>query len=445
MKTTRGARTNRRRFLRGAGGAMLALPLFASLTGRGNAAPPAPPKRIVFFYLPQNETADFMPSGSGTSFSLSGTYLEALQPFKEKLVVYHNLRGTSGHNEGHSECLTGFPNVYPEWKPTQGPSIDQLIAGRLAGQTPLPSLEMSVAATRYSSTDGGTISWTASGLSVPPVNDPRAAFERVFGPVGPEPDDPDDPAEVRRRTLSLSLLDALIDDCRSLQRELSAEERRLLDAHLSLFRDQERRIKTAVPLSCDDPGNPPPVTHLEEWDPGHWPTKVREFMDITVSAFRCDATRVATLLFGMSGDSTALPWAGFDEDFHTIAHRDTSAWREGHFQVRTWQMEQIAYFLGQLDSTPDGDGTLLDNTVVCCLPELGYLASGAGDNSHHRDNVAGVLIGGCGGYLKTGQLVDLGQQRYANLLLTLVHAMGYEDTSSVGVAGNKVLTRLVSG
>src|SRR4051794_8221185 len=89
--------TTRRRFLHGAGGAMLALPLFASLMRRGIAAPPAPPKRIVFVYLPQNETMDFMPSGSGTSFSMTGSYLESLEPHKKQVIVYQNLLGSSGH------------------------------------------------------------------------------------------------------------------------------------------------------------------------------------------------------------------------------------------------------------------------------------------------------------------------------------------------------------
>src|SRR5262249_41007123 len=140
-------------------------------------------------------------------------------------------------------------------------------------------------------------------------------------------------------------------------------------------------------------------------------------------------------------------WLGNDEDFHTVAHESNKGEFQHHFSVRKWENSQIALLAKSLADAPDpsGSGSLLDNTTIVCLPELGLIT--AADEQHSREGpkgVGGVIIGSCGGFFKTGRAVDLGGTSYHNLLLTLVHAMGYTDVTSVGAKGTTVLTALSS-
>lgn len=432
----------RRRFLRGVGGITLGLPFLGSLAApSGRAQPPAAPKRLIVLYMPQNETEDFLPTGSGRSFSLGGTYIEPLAAFRERMIVLRGLDGMSGHQGGHTECLTGWPQG-EVFRPSRGPSICQLIADRLRDEVSLPYLGTTVQSARGANSNSGTIAWTADGLPVPPIYSPRVAFERVFGPVGGAMTTDDEAA--RLRALEASLLDGLMDDYRRLEVRLSASDRRLLDAHLTLLREEERRLQGgAGAITCDGGGMESPVYDEPEWSSGHWPTKIRHNIDIAVRALACGSTRVATLMFGQAQEGGVPDELGVTENFHDIAHRAVSGARELHFRVREWQAEQVAYLLESLDAVEEGDGTLLDHTVVAWLPELGLWESTREGNSHSRAEVPALLVGSCAGYFDTGQLVDLGGRSYHDLLLTLVHAMGYEDVPQIGETGTSVLTHLV--
>src|SRR5882672_2432145 len=168
----------RRALLRGAGGAILTLPFLPSLERRARAATAT--KRIVFIYYPQNETEGMLPKGA--DFSLTGTYLEPLQPYANKVTVFYGAKGAHGHQGGHSECLTGWPSpTFDSWAPTKGPSIDQLIADRMGNVTPMPSLQLTLQSKQRASSNDGTISWTSAGLAIPPLHDPYLAFMKVFG------------------------------------------------------------------------------------------------------------------------------------------------------------------------------------------------------------------------------------------------------------------------
>src|SRR5262249_34727042 len=156
---------------------------------------------------------------------------------------------------------------------------------------------------------------------------------------------------------------------------------------------------------------------------------------------------IATMMFGFSGDSNHHAWLGNDEDFHTVAHESNKAEFQHHFSVRKWEISQVALLASSLAAIPDasGSGTLLDNPTIVCLPELGLIT--AADEAHSREGpkgVGGVIIGDCGGFFKTGQVVDFGGSSYHNLLLTFVRAMGYNDVMSVGSKGTSVLTQLLA-
>jgi hypothetical protein len=432
----------RRTFLRGASGAILTLPFLSSLERGAEAA--AAVKRMVFIYYPQNETEGMLPMTSGGPLSLVGSYLEPLEPYASKLTVFYGAKGAHGHQGGHSECLTGWPSQsFESWAPTQGPSIDQLMADRIGNATPLPSLQLTLQSKQRASSNDGTISWTSAGLAIPPLHDPYLAFNKVFGGMTGASNDA---AVARQRALKTSLLDHLIADHTRVNARLNPADRRLLDAHLELLRQEEIKIQNTVPFSCTAP-MAPPNTKPPDYSDGYWPDKAPQHIGVMVGALRCDATRIASMMFGMSGESNHHAWLGNDEDFHTVAHESNKAEFQHHFSVRKWEVSQVASLAASLAAIPDasGSGTLLDNTTIVCLPELGLIT--APDEAHSREGpkgVGGVIIGSCGGFFKTGQVVDLGGTSYHNLLLTLVHAMGYTDVSSVGSKGNTVLTQLLA-
>ncbi|MEM9189570.1 MAG: DUF1552 domain-containing protein [Myxococcota bacterium] len=429
---------SRRQFLRSAAGFTLGLPFLRSAAG---AQPTAAPKRLITLYMPNNETEGFMPTGSGRSFSLVGSYLEAFEPYKDRLLLLHNLRGKHGHQNGHCENLTGFGGN-TDFSARGGPSICQLIAARQQGEVAVPFLGMGLLSARRSSSNSGTSAWSADGLPIPLDYEPRVAFERVFGPIGGTPTTPDD-AE-RRRNLQRSLLDELMEDYRALDSQLGVEDRRLLDAHLSLLRDEERRLQSNVlEIGCETELSPPPESDTPDWSSGDKLEKLEHFIRITARAVACDATRVATLFFGMAQSGGLVSQAGVNEDFHDIAHRAVPNAAALHFQVRAFDAAQVATLIQALDAIPEGDGTVLDHSIVAWLPELGLWESTRSGNSHSRSNVPALLIGGGGGFLDTGRVVDLQQAAYPRLLLTLVHAMGLTDVTRVGDGGDAILSELI--
>jgi hypothetical protein len=434
-------KATRRMFLRGAAGAVLAVPMLGRFEGR-RAIGAAPTKRIVFVYIPQNETDGMLPK---SGFSLAGTYLEPLAPYAAKTTVIYGAKGASGHQGGHSEHLTGFPSPsFESWAPTQGPSIDQLIATRMGNVTTMPSLHLTLQSKERASRNDGTISWTASKLAVPPMSDPYQAFLKVFG--NPTGANPTDAAAARQRALKTSVLDALMADYGRVNKKLDASDRLLLDEHLTLLRQQEQKLATMPSFSCSMPGTAPPNRNPPSYDSGNWPQKSPEQIGVLTSALRCDATRVATFMLGFSQETTPHSWAGNDTDFHTVAHDSNKPnYFNNHFLVRKWQYGQVAALAQSLAAAPDpsGSGTLLDSTTIVCMSELGLIT--AADEAHSRAGVKGVgavIIGDAGGFFKPGRVVDLGGTSYHNLLLTLVHAMGYTDVAKVGSQGTTVLTAL---
>lgn len=427
-------RHSRRTFLRGLAGSALALPAFRSL----GQAPATAPKRFISVYMPQNETDDFLPATTGRNFSFEGTYLEAFEPYKDRCIVIKNMQGKHGHQGGHAEHLTGFGGT-SDSRPLGGPSICQLIAGRYAEEVPVPFLGTVSGSERHSGANGNTTAWTADALPIPAIYEPRVAFERVFGPVGGMAGN--DGSESRRRSRRRSLLDNLLEDYRRLEGRLSSEDRRLLDEHASLIRDQERALQTApMSIDCDSLPGAPPETETPTWSSGDVVAKNQHYMDITARAFACDLVRVSTMIF--MGMNHGVGLSG--PQFHDVAHQAVPDAAAQHFAVRAFTAEQLLRLIRALDSIVEGDGTALDNTVILWAPELGLWESGRPGNSHLRNQVPALLIGGCGGFFDTGQFVDLEGVAYPRLLLTVVHAMGLTDVTAVGDGGDALIPQLIA-
>jgi hypothetical protein len=290
--------------------------------------------------------------------------------------------------------------------------------------------------------DQAVLAWTKDRLPIPAMHEPLDAFNRVFGnslPTGP--------ASERARMLSMSLLDGLMEDYRQLATRLDAGDRKLLDAHLELLRDNERRLKAvAVSTNCGRDRAAPPKANAPDQSEGDIPFKMTHYADIITAAMKCDITRVVTLGMGFSHDQIRYPFAGCAENFHLVAHEtidNPERCRQLHFKVREWQAKQIARICEGLEATPSPrGGTLLDETSVVWLPELGYRPIAQRGNTHLRNNTPAVIIGGCGAFFRTNRLVNAGGRDYGDLLLTFVHAMGYEDVKAVGNRSTGPLTAL---
>jgi Protein of unknown function (DUF1552) len=434
----------RRDLLKGAAtGAALTLPFFSGVGARkAKAATTAFPRRAIFLYMPQNETEDFTPKMVNGALSFTGTYLEPMNAYAAKACHISNLTGTSGHQGGHSEWLTGWPSTTDSFAPTKGPSLDQYIAGRLGTTTHVSSLGLTLGSSSTLGNVDEVVSWTDKALAVPSLGSAHLAFAQVFGTATPPS------ATMQGPNLPKSLLDALLADYARVNATLGTADRTLLDAHLTLLRQVEARLQnTGTGLACTWPTNPAESGTI------YYPNLrqlVKDETDVLVGALRCDMTRVVTLAFGPSGTEGPYDWSPINVPyFHEVSHRNASYTKDpkgDHFKVRTWYSQQVAYLLQQLDSTPEGDGTLLDHTLVAWLPELGYYPTtvgGSSPNPHIRDQISVLLFGGSG-FFKTNTMVDVGKAHYHNLLLTMGQAMGYSDLTTFGAKGTTPIRSIMA-
>ena len=418
-------RLSRRRLLLGTAGTALTIPFLPSLLPRSLRAAPndPPPLRLVVVYTANGQHIDtWLPTGSETDFTLGGV-LAPLTPHQAKINVVHGLVGTSGHQGGHSECLTGRPLEQQSQLPSAGPSVDQLIAKGLGDKLALASLQLGVDTINSAFS---IISYTDATLGLPPQASARGAFERVAGVV-----DIDPAVAERRRAQSRSVIDSVLADYASIQPRLGADERVLLDAHLDLVREQEMRLKQPfMPIECGY--LPSQVSDLDI------PTTFLGHIDTITAAFACDVTRVATLVVGQSGYPAHFEWAGVNADFHEAAHGVLPNATAVFAQANTWHAQMFAALLARLDAIPEAGGTLLDNTLVLWTNELGLHK-----HTHSKDDMGVVIGGAAGGYFKTGRYLNLGgASHYHDLLLTMAHAMGRTDLTAFGDKGVKVIDAL---
>jgi hypothetical protein len=443
-------RLNRRNFLKGAAGSSVALPLLSStgaLAQSGGA-----PKRLVVFFTPNGtipETWSPDPdSGIGdalqtdpqvqTNYTLS-PILQPLAPHQDDLIVVEGLeqRSTSdgpgdGHQKGMGHMLTGTPlqvgdaftggNGEPAgW--AGGISIDQHIANAVGADTTFKSLELGV------QVSGATVwtrmSYSGPGQPIPPENDPQQVFNRLFADFN------EDPAELARvRARRRSVLDFVLGDFNALKPRLSAADRAKVDQHMTAIRAIETRLQAGPLPSCEVP----PFTALpDHMNNDAFPAVGQQQMDLLVMALACDLTRVGSLQWSQSVGGTRFTWLGINDGHHGLSHDTNQATRDKLTQIDTWYAQQLAYLIQRMKEIPEGDGTLLDNTVILWTNELGEGAS------HTRKGMPYVLAGGCGGALNTGRYVYYPGSRdvevlaqtkpHNNLLLTIANAMGLPDTS----------------
>ena len=432
-------RLTRRHFMAGVGGVSVAVPLLQSLSSRAHAQAATFPKRFIVIYIP-NGNIELPPT-----MDFAGSILEPLTPFKSKINVLagldlavHDLPPGEPHQQGMA-WLTGRPlnpgnqvggdGTLAGWG--SGISVDQEIANHIGAATPHKSLHFGVQSTAYGGTEVRTvISYTGADQPIANETSPYAMFDQVFSKLGA---DPLGLEKVRRRRHSV--LDAVGKQYETLSPRLGREDKLKLAQHLAAIRDVEGRLDNAggaIGGSCQIPmvGN-----KIDLNSPSSYPTIGKLQMDLLIMALRCDVTRVATLQWSASTNNKPYPFLMYDagdgpkpiaSDEHVMGHQpdtDLHAW--GALRViRKWYMEQFAYLLRALEETPEGDGTMLDNTVVMLGSELSR------GNTHSHTNAPFLLAGSAGGYLKTGQYLTFdGKHPHNNLLVSLLNSMGVEKNT----------------
>lgn len=425
----------RRDFLRGLGATAAALPILSSL--RASAQTEMFPKRLLVLFSANGTVREnWTPSGTENSFELS-RILAPLEPHKSDIVVLDGLKNETAHHgpgDGHMTgmgCLWTATELLPgtQFKcggtdPCSGwgggISIDQHIANALYAAAPadmkpkFKSLELAVQA-------GGADVWSrmvysGSDQPIAPMDDPSQVFTRVFGDLNVTQADLN-----RKRDQRLSVLDYVGGRLSGLRDRLSGEDRDKLEAHLTAVRGIEMQLTAGgFSSSCVQPDAP---TSMNVQDNGNFPAILKLQTDLLVRAFACGMTQVATLQWSRSVSGTRHTWAGVSEGHHDLSHEGDSNGDalEKITKVNVWFAEQFAYLLEQLKSVPEGEGTLLDNTLIVWGNELGR------GNSHARTKIPFVLAGRAGGALSTGRFLQYNDSdSHSNLLVSVGQLMGVD-------------------
>lgn len=422
----------RRTFLKGVG-ASLALPLLdamipsnKSLLFAANGAS-VPPRRMAFVFFPNGAIMDhWKPAEPGKSFQLPKT-LSPLNEFQADLNVITGLAQDNGRAKGdgpgdHARCastyLTGAHPVKTSGANIKvGVSVDQMAAQEVGHLTRLPSLELGIERGRnagncdsgYSCAYSSNISWKTETTPMAKEIHPKLVFERLFGTDAESQRD-----RAQRDFYRKSILDLVSDDANRLRTKLGKTDQRKIDEYFTSVREIELRIERSAVTPQEVP----------EFDvPAGLPREVQEHIrlmyDLMVLAFQTDTTRIATFMLANAGSNRTYPMVGVNEGHHSLSHhRNDEAKMQKIQKIDQFLVEQFAYFLGRLKSIPEGDGTLLDHSMI-------MYGSGLSDGNRHRhDDLPIVLAGRGGNTIQTGRHLHFeAETPLNNLFLSLLDRM----------------------
>ncbi|MBL9020515.1 MAG: DUF1552 domain-containing protein [Myxococcales bacterium] len=392
---------NRRAFLGGAG-AMIALPLLASLRPRvARGADPVVPRRFVGFYLPCGIVmSNWTPAAEGPAWT--SPILTPLDAHRQKVLVLTGVDNKPGRSDGGGDHAAGTGSFLTavHVKKTAGAdisngiSLDQVLAPVLSKGLPLPSLELGTDGgaavgdcdTGYSCAYARSIAWAGPTSPLPKQTNPAAVFDRLFAGYDPDAS----AAEVmRRKVYRTSVLDGALDDASALRGKLGRTDQAKLDEYLTSVRELEQRV--AQPAKVCRPGARPPTMQT-------FAQRSRAMIDLIAIAFECDLTRVVTFMLGNAGAGTVHSQLGITEGHHELSHHMGSATNNAKLtQINTWEIGELAYLLTKLEAIKDSDTqTALDNSIVFCSSEI------EDGDAHRHTNLPVVVAGGGGGTIATG-------------------------------------------
>jgi hypothetical protein len=435
---------SRRTFLRGAGTA-IALPLLDAMVPAATAqSRTAAAERLRFgvIYMPNGIYPDLWhPQKVGKDFDFS-RIMKPMEPHRDYITTISRLKAPDGKKDMggiHMGASAAFLNG-------TGPlgnngdfnlirskkSIDQYIADAIAGDTPLRSLEVGTEdmGTSAGACDGypcvffNTIAWYDDQSPLPVAVNPQVTFERMFG-------DPGTPEQrLQRLRAKQSMLDSVLDETKRLQRMLGANDNSLLDEYLTNIRRVEEQLqKMSARASVIASAADGPVGIPDDFD-----THMTVTYDLLHLAFQGDITRVFSFMVGHEGSGRSYAHVGVKEPHHSTSHhKNTAESLEQYARIGAYHMVKLAEFVEKLKNTPDGDGTLLDSSLL-------YFGAGMSNGLiHDRHNVPAMLVGRAGGRLEGNRHLQAKENEpTSNLLLGMADLLGAE-VDSIGVATGRLL------
>ena len=409
----------RRTFLKGLA-TTLALPSLSSMGA--TVAKATRPTRLAFIYSPNGVNTDnWFPQGNENT----STTLQALSGLREHYSVLRNLDhdkawangdGGGDHARANATFLTGCQARKTAGADIRvGESVDQIIAKQIGYQTRVPSLELSTDPPRRSGNcDSGyscayqfNLSWRSKSTPAPAERDPRMVFEKLFGSgdVG---------QDIKRRVRQKSVLDFIMDDAKRFNNRLDAHDKGKMDEYMTAVRDIEKRISNAEKFRVEVPEDQRP-----NGVPDSYQEHIRMMYEMMALGFQTDTTRISTFLLAHDGSNRGFPEIGVASAHHQISHHQGRAENlEQIGKIDQFYVEQFAWFLEKLRKTSDGEGTLLDNSMI-------VYGGGIRDGDRHDHTDLPILLAGHGGNLKQGRIITAEQGTpLTNLYLSLIDRMG---------------------
>ena len=417
-------RISRRAVLRGAGVAV-ALPWLESLPAFADAtAPGAFPKRFAVMFMGNGINENYWSAeGSGADMKLSKT-LSPLEPLKHKINVIDGLfnKAATGHgiHPPQTGSLLSGAEIQKGAIIRSGISVDQMIANAVGQDTPQSSIVLACEQpmsgyheTNYSMAYSSHISWQTPDSPVPVEVYPSLAWDNLF--------------ENRGSLINVSILDRVKDRAEALSRKVSSNDRAKLDEYLTSVREVEKRVESTRKIKdqSDELAKQKnrPAFAMERPQNG-LPEDLRDhaklMCDIIAIAFQTDRTRVASLIISRDLSAMYYPFLEVSEGHHAASHNNLS---EGYERISRFHVSQLAYLASKLDSMPEGDGTVLDNSCLMFLSELWI------GRLHDNTRLPLVLAGGLGGTLETGRALNYlkagdENRKMCSLYLSIMDRMG---------------------
>ena len=416
----------RRTFLQGVG-ATLALPLLDAMVPAATALAQTAakrPSRFGFIYVPHGaDMASWTPAAAGPDFELSPT-LETLEAFKRQMVVISNLKRAGGQAEMHAAAASGWlSGAVPKRTEAEdlacGTSIDQVLAQQIGQSSPFPSLEFGTedftgyvggCTPGYSCAYHDAIAWASPTRPLPMEIKPRGAFERLFGDGGSDAQ--------RRANLreDRSILDGMLNDMRALQARLGAHDRARVDTYLQDVREIERRIQRNEAQQRADVMFEKPLGIPDAFE-----AHTALMTDLLALAYQTELTPVFTFMMSREGSQRTFGTIGVPDPWHVTSHHGDKAEKiANNAKINVFCLQMVERLLGKLQALPDGDGSVLDHSLI-------FYGSGmANSNVHATDPLPMVAVGGGLGR-GNRHLVLPKDTPIGNLWLTVANRFGSEQ------------------
>lgn len=423
---------SRRTFLRGAG-VTVALPFLESMAPaqtplRNTAA--TPKTRFGCFYVPHGATMyKWTPTAQGKDFEFTES-LSPLEKYRSHVSVISNLchQAATGADAGaeHARSAAIFlTGGQPQKNAVRvGESIDQVVARAIGQDTPLPSIELAIEDVSLSCGAGygcayfNTVSWRTATVPLPMENSPQVVFEKLFGDGGSAEQ------RISRKREDRSILDSIVEQTVGLKNGLPSGDRARLDGYLEDIREIERRIKTVLDREGQT-GSTQEVPEAPVGTPEAFEDHIKLMFDLLALAYQSETTRVSTLMYAKDLSPASYPASGNRGGFHGASHHaNNKANMDSFALINKYHVQMLAYFVEKLSKTPDGDGSLLDHSMLL------YGSSMSNGNQHDHDPLPIVLVGNASGNLAGNRhIVTAPHTPMSNLLLATLDKLGIQRDS----------------